>query len=97
MCITFLSTARRVPLSFQESRVVNRENTYNLVTSPLIQIELKSFLGFVERYLLVFVDVAIYKAKFSSPLFKNVMYRGRLGKEGICKKEGPLMTRKALA
>jgi hypothetical protein len=42
---------------------VNRENTHSLVTFPLIQIELKSFLGIVGRYLLVFVDVAFYRTE----------------------------------
>jgi hypothetical protein len=59
--ITFLSNVEGIPLPFQEYRATNRENTYNLVTSPLTQIELKSFLGIVGRYLLVFVDVAFYR------------------------------------
>jgi hypothetical protein len=49
------------PLPFQESRVVNRDNTHCLVISPLTQIELKSFPSIVGRYLLVFVDVAFYR------------------------------------
>ena len=46
-----------VLLPSQESRAVNRENTHSLVSSPLTQIELKSFSGIVERYFLVFADV----------------------------------------
>jgi hypothetical protein len=58
--ITFLSSAR-VLLPSQESRTVNRENAFSLVTSLHSEIELNSFLGIVVRYLLVFVDVAFYK------------------------------------
>ena len=61
MNITFLSNARRVPLHFQESRAMNRKKTYNIVISILTQIELKSFLGIMGRYLLIFVDVAFYR------------------------------------
>jgi hypothetical protein len=69
-CITFFSNDGRVPLPFQESRVVNRENTYNLVTSPLIQIELKSFPGIVGRYLLVSFDMAFYKTWLVPPCLR---------------------------
>jgi hypothetical protein len=58
--ITFLSSAR-VLLPFQESRAVNKKNTHSLITSPLTQIELKSFAGIMGRYLLVLVDVSFYK------------------------------------
>jgi hypothetical protein len=60
LCITFLSNSGGVLLPFQESRVVNRENAHSLITSLLIQIELKSFPGIVGRYLLVFASVAFY-------------------------------------
>jgi hypothetical protein len=59
--ITFLSSVGRVPLPFQEARAVNMKNTYNIITSLLTQIELKSFPSIVGRYLLVFADVAFYK------------------------------------
>jgi hypothetical protein len=39
----------------------NQEHTHSLVTSPLTQIEFKSFPGIVGRYLLVFADVAFYR------------------------------------
>jgi hypothetical protein len=55
-----------VLLPFYKSKATNKENTHSLVT----QIEFKSFLSIVGRYLLVFVDVAL---EGSSPLFKNDM------------------------
>jgi hypothetical protein len=61
--ITFLSNVGRVLLPSQESRVVNRENTHSLVTSPLTQIEVKSFLGIIGRYFLVFANVTFYWTK----------------------------------
>jgi hypothetical protein len=70
MSITFLSSARRVLLPFQESRAVNRENTYNIVISTLTQIELKSFPGIVGRYLFIFADVAFYRTR-SGPLVQE--------------------------
>jgi hypothetical protein len=54
-------------LPFQESRVVNRKNTNSLITTPFTQNEVKSFLGIVGRYLLVFIDVAFYKTGSISP------------------------------
>jgi hypothetical protein len=71
--ITFLSTARRVLLPFQESRVVNRKNTHSLVTSPLTQIDFKSFPGIVGKYLLVFADVylIVFKVKNSKDIKLN--------------------------
>jgi hypothetical protein len=68
MYITFLSSVG-VFLSFQESRVVNRENIHNLVTSPLTQIEFKSFPGIMERYFLVFADAAFYMTGSILPCF----------------------------
>jgi hypothetical protein len=54
-------------LPSQESRVVNRENTHSLVTSPLTQIKLKSFPCIMRRYLLVFIDVAFYRTGLVPP------------------------------
>jgi hypothetical protein len=60
-------------LPFQELRAINRENTHSLITSPLTQIEYKSFPGIVERYLLVFVDVAFYRIG-SIPPYSRMLY-----------------------
>jgi hypothetical protein len=47
---------------------MNRENTYNLVTSTLTKIEHKPFPCIVEKYLLVFADVAFYRIRSVPPI-----------------------------
>jgi hypothetical protein len=46
---------------------VNMKNTYNLVTSPFTEIELKSFPDIMGRYLLVFANVTFYKTRSVPP------------------------------
>jgi hypothetical protein len=71
-----LEQCKGVLLPFQESRAVNRENTHGLVTSPLIQIELKSFPGIVWKYFLVFLNVAFYSTWSVPPCTRMIWALG---------------------